>query len=114
MSLTADPPRMNLLYLVLAASFAGLAGLLAAADATRRGRSWLAPAVGVGAVAFVASLGVAAAEGALLSAYAALNGQPTVVVTPLELLGLTAAAIAVTAGAVLSGYGVLDRVRRPA
>jgi len=103
---------MTLLYLVFAASFAGLAGLLAAVDATRRGRSWFAPAVGVGAVAFVASLGVAAAEGALLSAYAALNGQPTVVVTPLEILGLTAVTIAAAAGTVLSGYGVLARVRQ--
>ena len=104
---------MTLLGLLLSALFAAVAGLVAGVDATRRGRSWVGPTVGVGAVAFVASVGVAAADTTLLAAYAALTGGQLVVVTPLELLGLTAGATAVVTGLVLSGYGVLAR-RRPA
>ncbi|MDS0259658.1 hypothetical protein NDI56_09665 [Haloarcula sp. S1CR25-12] len=101
------------LQIALTTVFAGLAGLLAGVDASRRGRAWLAPALGVGVVALVASVAVLAADGVLLSAYAALNGQALVVSTPRELLALTAAATAVVAGTVLSGYGLLAR-RRPA
>ncbi|MDS0283382.1 hypothetical protein [Haloarcula onubensis] len=102
---------MSLVQLTLAALFATIAAGVAAVDASRRGRSWLTPAVAVGAVAFVASLGVVAADALLLSAYATLNGQPLVVSTPRELLGLTVAAVAAVSGAVCSGYGSLVRFR---
>lgn len=105
---------MSLLQFALAALFAAIAGGVAALDASHRDRSRLAPAVAVGVVAFVASLGVVVADGLLLSAYAALRGRALAVPTPRELLGLTGAATAVVAGTVLSGYSLLTRLRHPA
>ena len=108
-----DCGSVVLFELTLAALFAGAVGFAAGVDAARRDKPWLGPALGVGIVSFAASLGVVAADGILLSAYATVNGGALVVSTPRELLWLTVGATAAVAVVVLSGYGVLAR-RRPA
>ena len=102
---------MNALQLALAVVVSGCVCLLVAIDAGSHDLSRGRAAVVTGGLALAASLVVLAADGALVSAYVAVTGAA---VTPLELLGLTTGAVVLVAAAVLSGYGLLARIRRPA
>lgn len=103
------PLQLGVLALV-----AVIVGGIAALDAARRGRSWLASGVSVGVVAFVALVGISAGDGSLLSAYTVLTGHPLSISAPAELLVVRLGAIAVIAGGVLLGYGVVSRHRHAA